>query len=116
MRDSRAEAAARDDLFRRGLGEYLRGAWFEAESLFNQLVASDPRDVDARLMLITLLRHTGRSADSQRRLDELVRLEKAEKWREEIERERQLLKASTETLIEPRSRANPLAEGAAQAA
>jgi hypothetical protein len=109
-------AAARDDLFRRGLGEYLKGAWFEAESLFNQLITIDPRDVDARLMLATLLRHAGRPADAQRRLDELARLEKAEKWRQETERERELLKASAETLIEPRSRANPLPDGAAQAA
>ncbi len=55
---SAAEAAARDDLFRRALGEYLKGAWFEAESLLGQLVAQDTRDVDARLMLASLLRHT----------------------------------------------------------
>ena len=31
--NSTAAAPARDDLFRRALGEYLKGAWFEAESL-----------------------------------------------------------------------------------
>jgi uncharacterized protein HemY len=113
FRDRAAQVQERDDLFRRGLGEYLKGAWFEAESLFGQLLAQDPRDVDTRLTLATLLRHTGRPAEAERQLAELDRLEKAEKWREEIERERQLLKA---TPIEPRSRANPLPDGAAQAA
>ena len=116
FRDRAAQADQHDDLFRRGLGEYLKGAWFEAESLFGQLVAQNPRDVDARLTLATLLRHTGRPAEAERHLAELDRLEKAEKWREEIERERQLLKTSAEALIEPRSRANPLPDGVAQAA
>jgi hypothetical protein len=116
LRDTAAESKARDDLFRRGLGEYLKGAWFEAESCFGQLVAHDPRDVDSRMMLATLLRHCGRPADSERQLDELDRLENAEKWRLEIEREKQRLKESAEKLIEPRGRANPLPEGAAQAA
>jgi tetratricopeptide repeat protein len=116
LRDKTGEAAARDDLFRRGLGEYLKGAWFEAESLFGQLVARDPRDVDARLTLATLFRHTGRPGEAQRQLDELDRLEKAEKWRAEIDRERLLLKALAEAPLEPRSRSNPLPDGAAQAA
>ncbi len=116
MRDKTVDAAARDDLFRQALGEYLKGAWFEAESILGRLVAKDPRDVDARLMLATLLRHTDRPADAQRQLEELDRLEKAEKWRAEIDREWQILKASAANLIEPRARANPLPEGAAQAA
>jgi hypothetical protein len=116
LADSTAEAVKHDDLFRRGLGEYLKGAWFEAESLFSELVAKNPRDVDARLMLATLLRHTSRPADAERQLDELDRLERAQKWREEIERERLLLKAPQPDLIEPRARANSLPEGAAQAA
>jgi hypothetical protein len=116
LSDTAADAAARDDLFRQALAEYLKGAWFEAETLFGRLVAKDPRDVDARLMLATLLRHTDRPADAQRQLDELDRLEKADKWRAEIDRERQILKASAANLIEPRARANPLPEGVAQAA
>jgi hypothetical protein len=98
LRDSSAAAQARDDLFRSALGEYLKGAWFEAESLLGQLVAQDSRDVDARLMLASLLRHTGRPLEARRQLDELERLEKAQKWHVEIERERQLLKTTKATL------------------
>jgi hypothetical protein len=111
-----ADAAAHDDLFRRGLGEYLKGAWFEAESLFTQLVDGDPRDVEARLMLATLLRHTSRPAEAQRQLDELDRLERAQKWRAEIEHERLWLKSPEAGLIEPRVRTNPVPDGAARAA
>jgi cytochrome c-type biogenesis protein CcmH/NrfG len=83
------------------LGEYLKGAWFEAESLLGKLVAQDHRDVDARLMLASLLRHTRRPLEARRQLDELQRLEKAEKWQVEIERERQLLKQAEATLPDP---------------
>ena len=92
LRDSSAAVRTRDDLFRAALGEYLKGAWFEAESLLGQLVAQDNRDVDARLMLASLLRHTRRPLEARRQLDELDRLEKAARWQVEIERERQLLK------------------------
>ncbi|HTU24280.1 MAG TPA: hypothetical protein VMF30_02710, partial [Pirellulales bacterium] len=81
LRDSAAARQARDDLFRGALGEYLKGAWFEAETLLGELLAEDSRDVDARLMLASLLRHTRRPLEARRQLDELCRLEKAEKWR-----------------------------------
>jgi hypothetical protein len=94
LRDSSGAAQARDDLFRGALGEYLKGAWFEAESILGQLLAQDNRDVDARLLLASLLRHTRRPLEARRQLDELDRLEKAAKWQMEIERERELLKMS----------------------
>ncbi len=73
------------------LTEYLRGGWFEAESLCGQVIANHPRDVDARLMLATLLRRTKRYADAQRQLAELDRIESAAKWQAEIEQEKRLL-------------------------
>jgi hypothetical protein len=115
LRDSSAAAQARDDLFRSALGEYLKGAWFEAETLLGRLVAQDNRDVDARLMLASLLRHTRRPLEARRQLDELDRLEKAEKWRFEIDRERQLLKLTESALADPPSE-QPLASEIAQAA
>ena len=49
------QSAMQQDLFRHALGEYLEGAWFEAESLWASRGRS-PRDVDARLLLATLMR------------------------------------------------------------
>jgi hypothetical protein len=109
LRDSSAAAQARDDLFCSALVEYLKGAWFEAESLLGQLVAQDRGDVDARLMLASLLRHTRRVAEARQQLDELQRLEKAEKWRVEIERERQLLKVTEAAPADPLPRQQSLA-------
>jgi hypothetical protein len=116
LRDSLAAVQARDDLFRSALGEYLKGAWFEAESLLGRLVADDSRDADARLMLASLLRHTRRPLEARRQLDEVARLEKAEKWRFEIDRERQLLKQAEAALLEQPAEEQPLAADAAQAA
>jgi hypothetical protein len=116
LRDSSAAAQARDDLFRSALGEYLKGAWFEAESLLGKLVAQDHRDVDARLMLASLLRHTRRPLEARRQLDELQRLEKAEKWQAEIDHERQLLKLVEAALPDPLPQEQPLAPDIVQAA
>ena len=96
------QSATQEDLFRRALTEYLRGAWFEAESLCGQVVANHPRDVDARLMLATLMRRTKRYADAGRQLAELERIESSAKWQAEIEREKRLLfEAPKMTEIEP---------------
>jgi hypothetical protein len=116
LRDSSAAAQARDDLFRSALGEYLKGAWFEAESLLGKLVAQDHRDVDARLMLASLLRHTRRPLEARRQLDELQRLEKAEKWQAEIDHERQLLKLVEAALPDPLPQEQTLAPDIVQAA
>src|SRR5262245_24302398 len=47
-------------LFIQAQGEYLRGNWFEAESLLKQLLRISRQDVDARLCLATLYRRTRR--------------------------------------------------------
>jgi hypothetical protein len=80
----------RQDLFIQAQTEYLRGHWCEAESLLQRLVR-DGRDVEARLMLASLFRHTKRWEDARRQLKSLERLDGAEKWRLEVERERRLL-------------------------
>ena len=65
-----------------------KGSWFEAESMFGQLVVQDNRDADSRLMLASLLRHTRHPLEARRQLDEWSGWKKPEKWRIEIERER----------------------------
>ena len=66
---------------------YLHGNWYEAEETLVQLLRRDPNDVDARLMLATLMRHTERFDDARGQLKQLQRLEAAGKWQLEIRRE-----------------------------
>lgn len=75
------------DLFLAARGEYLRGEWEKSEELLRRILADDPRDVEARLMLATLLRHRGRIDDAREHLRRLQRLERAGYWNMEIERE-----------------------------
>ena len=85
------ESGTGDDTYREALGHYLKGNWFEAERLLGRLLRRNVRDVEARLMLATLLRHTGRRDEAVGQLDLLVRLDGSERWELEIRRERQQL-------------------------
>jgi hypothetical protein len=82
------------DLFRTAQGEYLKGNWFEAELALNRLLEHDPTDIEAHLMLSTLLRRIGQAHEACQRLDQLVTLEGSARWQLEISRERQLLQPS----------------------
>lgn len=90
-RADRPRNASAEGLFVRGQEEYLQGKWREAENTWKELLRMEPADVDGRLALATLYRHTGRSRDALLELDRLERLEGAEKWRMEIEHERNRL-------------------------
>jgi predicted Zn-dependent protease len=90
------ELNPRENGFAEALEHYLKGDYYQAEHVLDELLRRNLRDVDARLMLATLLRHTGRLDEATRQLDTLVRLEGAGKWQWEIERERDLL-AETKT-------------------
>lgn len=79
------------DLFSRALSEYLQGNYFAAEAMIQQLLLADARDIEAHLLLATLLRRTGRTDEARASLDKLSRSLGAEKWDLEIRRERQLL-------------------------
>lgn len=82
----RAESS--EAMFREAISEYLKGNWFEAERILGRRLHLQPRDVEARLMLATLLRHTERYAEA---LDQLSRLElqrDAGKWVREIAAEK----------------------------
>jgi len=91
-------------------GEYLRGNWLDAERLLRQLLRNSNSDVDARLMLATLLRHTRRLDEARLELDRLERLEDAAKWRHEIEQERrqvERIESTSETGNENESQQSP---------
>lgn len=54
---------------------YLKGNWYEAERLLEAMLTRDSRDLEARLLLAALLRHTNRYDEAARQLDLLQRLE-----------------------------------------
>ena len=96
-RQCRRRAAAgtldpRKDPFAEALDLYLKGDYYQAEHVLEGLLRRNLRDVDARLMLATLLRHTGRLDEAAGQLDTLARFEGAGKWELEMRRERELLR------------------------
>jgi thioredoxin-like negative regulator of GroEL len=90
--DSRMRAPTQD-LFPEALAQYLQGNWFQAETLCRRLLRAEERDAEARLMLATVLRRSGRKADAAQELDRLSALTSACSWYREIALERQRLAA-----------------------
>ncbi len=86
-----AGTAAPQDAFVEAVEHYLKADYNQAERLLGELIRRNARDLEARLMLATLLRRAGRAAEAAAELDGLGRLEGAESWRFEMEEERQLL-------------------------
>lgn len=74
-----------DRLFREAQTQYLRGNWCEAETLLKQVLRKNRRDIDARLMLATLWRHTDRKDEALREIESLARTEAAGHWQQELE-------------------------------
>jgi hypothetical protein len=67
--------------------EYLKGHWLEAETLVRQILARQPGDAEAWLLLVSLHRRTGRHAEARRSLIEMKDMPAAAKWSREIETE-----------------------------
>ena len=88
---ARQDGGPAEDAFREALDHYLKGNWFEAEHVLGRLLRRDPRDLDAGMMLATLLRHTSRLDEAEGQLDRLERFDGCQKWELEIRRERELL-------------------------
>ncbi len=93
--DRRSASSPRDppaaSAFAEAVDQYLKGNWFQSERVLLGLLGENPRDLDAGLMLATLLRRTGRAGEAKRQLDRLERWAGSEKWELEIRRERELL-------------------------
>jgi hypothetical protein len=90
-------ATAEGETFADAVQHYLRGNWFEAERILVDLLHADDSDVDARLMLATLLRRRQRWDEAAAQLDELELREQAVKWHWEVRRERTLLAEALQT-------------------
>ena len=91
LRDPAEIRAKAEDLFRRAQGEYLSGNWIGAEQLLAEILRIDRQDVDAQMLLASLLRRTGQLTEAADQLRRLEATEGSEKWQSEIERERKLL-------------------------
>lgn len=94
-----------DTLFIQAQREYLGGHWEEAESLLRRRIENAPRDVEAQLLLVTLLRHTRRLDLAREQLSQMQRFDEALEWAFESDRERQLIE-----LIEQHDAAERLAD------
>jgi hypothetical protein len=88
--------AADKDLFPAALAEYLQGNWYSAEQKCRDLIRLRRDDVEARLLLATLLRHVGRGDEARTELDLLTKFDGWAAWSWEIARERELLDAPPE--------------------
>jgi hypothetical protein len=90
-----AASDGRDDPFAGAVELYLKGDYYRAEQMLVGLLRRNLRDLDARIMLATLLRRSGRLDEAGRQLDVLARFEGADKWELEIQQERRLLTSAT---------------------
>ena len=100
-RQRKAVAGPKDDkTFEEALAEYLKGNWFEAERKLTARLGRDEHDIEARLLMATLLRHTKRFDDATHQLNVLVRLDGAHRWSQEIHREGELLMEARKHSIE----------------
>lgn len=68
--------------------EYLRGNWFDAEASVLKVLQHHPRDAEALLLLVGILRRTQRFQPALRRLRQLELLQSAAIWHFEIQREK----------------------------
>ncbi|MGL4594731.1 MAG: tetratricopeptide repeat protein [Thermoguttaceae bacterium] len=80
-----------DEKYRLALSHYLRGNWFETESILLPLLKKNPRDVEILLFLATLYRHTMRLEEAEKMLERLDLLEPSRRWILEMEREKHLI-------------------------
>jgi hypothetical protein len=96
------QVATSEAMFREALSEYIQENWFEAERILGRLLERDARDVEARLLLATLLRHGKRYEEALEQLARLELLCDAQRWAREIALERQWL-AEAMTEVKPSS-------------
>jgi predicted Zn-dependent protease len=87
VRKSQPLDAQATELLRQSQREYLKGHWFEAETLLQDLLQGSPGDVEAHLLLASIQRRTKRLAEARKTLRELTELPGSGIWGEEVQRE-----------------------------
>lgn len=86
-----ADPSRPDTLFIQAQSEYLGGNWDAAEALLKRQIVHEPRDIESRLMLATMFRHSRRLPAAREAILELEKFDEAFEWAFEIDRERQLI-------------------------
>jgi hypothetical protein len=82
------------DRFAEARSAYLRGEWPEAEGLLTDVLAIEPRDPPALLLLAGVYRHTGRLEAATLLMNEIRRLEVADSWWLEVRAESHRLESA----------------------
>lgn len=90
------------DRFPDARAAYLAGNWTKAEGLLTDVLAIEPRDPPALLLLTGVYRHTDRLEAAEVLLQEIARLEIADSWWLEIEAEVGRLKRAIDAKVEER--------------
>ncbi len=96
--DDSAELA--DTLFIRAQREYLKGHWTEAATLLARQLQREPRDVESRLLLATLLRRRQQWEAAREQLSLLLRFDESINWKHEIDREQELIQRDQQESLE----------------
>ena len=78
------EISEEPDRFAEAQLSYLNADWAEAETILLQVLAIEPRDPPALLLLSGVYRHTERAENAQLLMSELSRLEVGDTWSLEI--------------------------------
>ena len=84
------------DRFPEARTAYLQGNWTEAEQLLTAVLAIEPRDPPALLLLTGVYRHTDRLEAAEVLLREIAKLEVTDTWLIEVEAEALRLKRAIE--------------------
>ncbi len=81
-----------DALYLEAQLHYLRGDYFEAEAALHRIFSSGKQDVEAAILMVSILRRTRRWAQGIYCIDRLLLLEKSAPWRIELEMERKKIR------------------------
>lgn len=85
------------DRFPEARTAYLQGDWKQAEQLLTGVLAIEPRDPPALLLLTGVYRHTGRLEAADVLLHEISKLEVSDHWVLEVDAEARRLQRATES-------------------
>ncbi len=82
------------DRFAEAQAAYLRSQWTESEGLLTDVLAIEPRDPPALLLLAGVYRHTGRFEAATLLMNEIRRLEVSDSWWLEVQAESRRLETA----------------------
>lgn len=88
QRGSLGSAQESDQLLAISQKDYLRGEYLEAEASLHRILSTGREDVEAALLLASVLRRTGRPQQALECLERLERFDCASIWTSEIQNER----------------------------